>query len=67
VSGYVRPRLTDKQAHMLRELIAREFRLASRPITRTEAGMMTRTQAAIDTAFEVREERRRARHERRPF
>jgi hypothetical protein len=56
VSGYVRPRLTDKQARVLELLI--DMRVAG-GVSRSEEGMLTRAQDAIYRAFEQREERRK--------
>jgi hypothetical protein len=58
VSGYVRPRLTDKQARVLELLI--DMRVAG-GVSRSEEGMLTRAQDAIYRAFEQREERRKLR------
>lgn len=59
MSGYVRPRLTDQQAGMVRLLL--EQRLAAVPGRTAEAGMLRRADAAIDVAFERREQRREER------
>jgi hypothetical protein len=60
VSGYVRPRLTDKQAAVLQLVLDREL-TAHRP---HESVILARVQRAIDDAFDLREQRRKLRAER---
>lgn len=58
MSGYVRPRLTDKQARLLQLVIAHEL---DTTLPQLERGMLERAQAAIGDAFEDREDRRQRR------
>jgi hypothetical protein len=62
VSGYVRPRLTDQQAQLQQLLLDRELADPRKPLF--ELGMLGRAQAAIDRAFDAREERREERQAR---
>jgi hypothetical protein len=61
MAGYVRPRITDKQARVLQLVLDRELAAGYR---RHESVILARVQKAVDDAFTQREERRERRRAR---